>query len=266
MDSQTQEQQIIPNIYIQIVPPPTSSQDQDQSTPPPNTTPPPPPHHPNIEIKLPTPQQQQQPSPSILEEVFPTALPENVPVPGGAASKQTRVMAMGFQKTLSKTSILVNFLPTGTLLAFEMLLPSVSGNGKCNAVSTFLIGSIVALCATTCCFFHFTDSYREDQKVYYGFVTFKGLMVFKDGEGVKFIAQPSRLKAGFTDFIHAVMSAMVFVAIAFSDQRVTTCLFPGHAKDMEEIMQTFPLMVGIVCSGLFLIFPNTRYGIGCMPT
>jgi hypothetical protein len=29
-------------------------------------------------------------------------------------------------------------------------------------------------------------------------------------------------------------------------------------------METFPLMVGAVCSGLFLLFPNTRYGIGCL--
>lgn len=69
---------------------------------------------------------------------------------------------------------------------------------------------------------------------------------------------------GFTDFVHAMMSVLVFVAIAFSDHRVTLCLFPGHAKELDEIMRSFPLMVGVICSGLFLVFPNTRYGIGCM--
>lgn len=75
-----------------------------------------------------------------------------------------------------------------------------------------------------------------------------------------------RYRLGLSDFVHAVMSALVFLAIAFSDRRVTGCLFPGHEKEMDEVMEGFPLMVGIVCSGLFLVFPNTRYGIGCMAT
>ncbi|KAJ4954022.1 hypothetical protein NE237_030854 [Protea cynaroides] len=262
-----QEQPIVPSvtatsITIQFgtaVAPQDQIQDQSQSPPPPpinNNAPPPP--LPNVEIKIPR-GQELQPSLNTPEELVAGAVAES----GTGVSKQTRMMAMSLQKTLSKTAILVNFLPTGTLLAFEMLLPSVSGNGKCNDVSTFMIGSILAFCATTCCFFHFTDSYPEGRKVYYGFVTFKGLMVFKAGVGVEYIDQP-RYRAGITDFIHAAMSAMVFVAIAFSDKRVTNCLFPGHVDDLDEIMQTFPLMVGIVCSGLFLIFPNTRYGIGCM--
>lgn len=69
---------------------------------------------------------------------------------------------------------------------------------------------------------------------------------------------------GFTDLVHAVMSAMVFAAIALSDHRVTNCLFPGHRKEMDEVMESFPLMVGVVCSGLFLVFPNTRFGVGCI--
>ncbi|XP_042482960.1 protein DMP9-like [Macadamia integrifolia] len=227
-----------------------ASQYQSQSFLPGNTTPPP---HPPSQLNI---NQTQIPMPP---EQLQLGVAENV-------LKQQHLMAMGVQKTLSRTSILVNFLPTGTLLAFEMLLPSVSGNGKCNEVSTFLIGSILALCAITCCFFHFTDSVRQGEKVVYGFVTFKGLLVYTSDAGLDFIKEPIRLKAGFTDFLHAVMSAMVFVAIAFSDHRVTSCLFPSHVKAMDEIMQTFPIMVGIVCSGLFLIFPTTRYGIGCMPS
>ncbi|KAJ4971282.1 hypothetical protein NE237_004381 [Protea cynaroides] len=265
-----QEQPIVPSFtadgtsitihFGTAVAPQDQIQDQSQSPlPPPINNNAPSPPLPNVEIKIPR-GQELQTSLNTSEELVAGAVAES----GTGVSKQTHMMAMSVQKTLSKTSILVNFLPTGTLLAFEMLLPSVSGNGKCNDVSTFMIGSILALCATACCFFHFTDSYREGQKVYYGFVTFKGLMVFKAGVGVEYIDQP-RLRAGITDFIHAAMSAIVFVAIAFSDKRVTNCLFPGHADDLDEIMQTFPVMVGIVCSGLFLIFPNTRYGIGCMP-
>jgi len=66
--------------------------------------------------------------------------------------------------------------------------------------------------------------------VYYGFVTPKGLAVFKSGLGVD-LPKDERYKLGFTDFVHAIMSVMVFMATAFSDLRVTGCLFPGHVKE-----------------------------------
>lgn len=87
--------------------------------------------------------------------------------------------------------------------------------------------------------------------------------MFKHGLEVQ-VPKDERYRVGFTDFVHALMSVLVFVAIAFSDHRVTNCLFPGHAKEIDEVMRSFPLMVGVICSGLFLVFPNTRYGIGCM--
>ncbi|ONK75831.1 uncharacterized protein A4U43_C03F21020 [Asparagus officinalis] len=108
------------------------------------------------------------------------------------------------------------------------------------------------------------DSFRSpDGKIYYGFVTPRGLALFKSGLGVE-VPKDERYKMGFTDLVHAVMSVMVFAAIALSDHRVTNCLFPGHRKEMDEVMESFPLMVGVVCSGLFLVFPNTRFGVGCM--
>ncbi|CAN4081300.1 unnamed protein product [Withania somnifera] len=152
----------------------------------------------------------------------------------------------------------------GTLLTFEMLLPSVFGKGDCSPITTFMILTLLGLCTLSCFFFHFTDSFRgPDGKVYYGFVTPRGLKVFKTGLGME-IPNDERYVVGFTDFVHAVMSVLVFVAIAFSDHRVTLCLFAGHAKELDEIMRSFPLMVGVICSGLFLVFPNTRYGVGCM--
>lgn len=186
--------------------------------------------------------------------------------PSSAAThgRKRKAMAKGMQKTLSKTSMLVNFLPTGTLLTFEMLLPSVSGDGSCSPVSTMMINVLLGICAISCFFFHFTDSFRgPDGKVYYGFVTPKGLAVFKSGLGVE-VPKEERFRVGFVDFVHALLSVLVFAAIALSDHRVTNCLFPGHEKETDEVMESFPLMVGIICSGLFLVFPNTRYGIGCM--
>ncbi|CAA2984009.1 uncharacterized protein LOC105159971 [Olea europaea subsp. europaea] len=201
-------------------------------------------------------------SPQVEPPLYPSSPPVgDLPRPGG---RKRRALASGVQKTLSKTSMLVNFLPTGTLLTFEMVLPSVYGKGECSHVSTLMIHVLLGICNLSCFFFHFTDSFRgPDGKVYYGFVTPKGLAVFKPGLGVE-VPKDERYKVGFTDFVHAMMSVLVFVAISFSDHRVTDCLLPGHDKELDEVMQSFPLMVGIICSGLFLIFPTTRHGIGCM--
>ncbi|XP_077213629.1 protein DMP9-like [Tasmannia lanceolata] len=200
----------------------------------------------------------------VQSEPEPSSLPSS-PMPALATTgRKRKAMAKGVQKTLSKTSMLVNFLPTGTLLTFEMLLPSVSGTGDCSPVSTMMIHVLLGICALSCFFFHFTDSFKgSDGKVYYGFVTPRGLAIFKSGLGVE-VPKDDRYRVGFVDFVHAAMSVMVFVAIAFSDHRVTNCLFKGHVKEMDEVMESFPLMVGVICSGLFLVFPNTRYGIGCM--
>ncbi|XP_039114233.1 protein DMP9-like [Dioscorea cayenensis subsp. rotundata] len=185
--------------------------------------------------------------------------------PAPATHRKRRAVARGVQKTLSKTSMLANFLPTGTLLTFEMILPSVSGDGSCSPVSTIMILVLLGLCAVSCFFFHFTDSFRAaDGKVYYGLVTPGGLAVFKSGLGVE-VPKDERFRMGFVDLVHALMSVMVFAAIALGDHRVTNCLFPGHMKELDEVMESFPLMVGVVCSALFLVFPNTRFGIGCMP-
>lgn len=202
-------------------------------------------------------------SPQVDPSMDPS-LSQGAPSGGPPSGKKRRIMANGVQKTLSKTSMLINFLPTGTLLTFEMVLPSVYGKGECSHVTTVMIHVLLGLCTLSCFFFHFTDSFKgPDGKIYYGFVTTKGLAVFKHGLEVQ-VPKDERYRVGFTDFVHALMSVLVFVAIAFSDHRVTNCLFPGHAKEIDEVMRSFPLMVGVICSGLFLVFPNTRYGIGCM--
>ncbi|XP_047333289.1 protein DMP8-like [Impatiens glandulifera] len=197
-------------------------------------------------------------------QAIPSSPYPSTPTAANVSARTKRAMANGVQKTLSKTSLLANFLPTGTLLTFEMVLPSIYGRGNCSKVGTSMINALLCLCSLSCFFFHFTDSFKGvDGKVYYGLVTRKGLAVFKPGLGIE-VPKDEKYKAGVSDLVHAVMSVMVFMAIAFSDNRVTGCLFPGWSVEMDEIMESFPLMVGIVCSGIFLVFPNTRYGIGFM--
>ncbi|KAE8734511.1 granule-bound starch synthase 2 [Hibiscus syriacus] len=178
-----------------------------------------------------------------------SSLPRLPPDPG----RKRKVVAKGVQKTISKTSMLVNFLPiaTGTLLTFELVLPSVYRHGVCTHVTTIMINSLLGHCALSCFFFHFTDSFRgPNGTVYYGFVTPKGMALFKPGLEVE-SPKHDKYKAGLTDLVHAIMS--VFMAIAFSDHRVTNCVFPGQEKEMDQVMEGFPLMVGIICSGLFLV-------------
>ena len=88
-------------------------------------------------------------------------------------------------------------------------------------------------------------------------MTPKGQAVFKSGLGVD-VPKDERYQVGLSDFVHAI--TMIFTAIALSDQRVSDCLFREHAKDIAEVMESFPPLVGIICSAVFLVIPNSRYG------
>ncbi|KAF7129094.1 hypothetical protein RHSIM_Rhsim10G0037500 [Rhododendron simsii] len=156
---------------------------------------------------------------------------------------------------------MVNFLPTSTLLTFETLVPTFYRSGAaCDRVTTLMLTALLTLCALSCFFFHFTDSFSVGGRVYCGFITPWGLVAFNPG-----IDEPKdpKYKLGVADVVHAVMSALVFLAIAFSDRRVSGCLYPGHEKEIDEVMsQGFLLIIGIVCSALFLVFHKDRHGIG----
>ncbi|CAN6202002.1 unnamed protein product [Urochloa humidicola] len=198
-----------------------------------------------------------------------SSAPAAPPPPGAAGpGRKRRAVGRGVQSALSKTSLLANFLPTGTLLTFEVSLPAASGDrdGSCSPASAAMIRALLALCAASCFLFHFTDSFRApDGKVYYGLVTPRGLSLLRTGlgDGVE-APRDDRFRLAFVDVVHAAMSVLVFAAVALADYRVSGCLLPGRRKEMDEVMESLPLMVGAVCSGLFLVFPDTRYGIGCL--
>ncbi|CAN6214477.1 unnamed protein product [Urochloa humidicola] len=175
-------------------------------------------------------------------------VPAASPPPPGAAGRKRRAVARGVQSALSKTSSLANFLPTGTLLTFEVTLPAASGDGSCSPVSATMIRALLALCAASCFLFHFTDSFRgADGKVYYGVVTPRGLSLLRTGlgDGVE-APRDERFRLAFVDVVHAAMSVLVFAAVALADYRVSGCLLPGHRKEMDEVMESLPLMVGAV--------------------
>ncbi|KAL6861765.1 hypothetical protein ACP4OV_017465 [Aristida adscensionis] len=182
-----------------------------------------------------------------------------------AAGRKRRAVARGVQGAVAKASMLANFLPTGTMLAFEVLLPTASGgDGSCSGARAAALRALLALCAAACFLLHLSDSFRAaDGRVYYGVVTPAGLSLLRTGLGVE-APREDRFRLAVVDVAHAAMSVLVFAAAALADGRVSGCLLRGHRKEMGEVMESFPLMVGAVGSALFLVFPNARHGIGCL--
>jgi hypothetical protein len=62
--------------------------------------------------------------------------------------------------------------------------------------------------------------------------------------------------------MHAVMSILVFAAIALFDQNVVNCFFPEPSKEIQEVLTALPVGIGVFCSMLFVAFPTERHGIG----
>ncbi|KAL4382560.1 hypothetical protein HN51_006216 [Arachis hypogaea] len=174
-------------------------------------------------------------------------------------------LGKGIQTTFKTASNLGNFLPTGTNLVFGALIPTIYKSGQCSSLSVTMMIFALVFCSFFCFFSCFTDSVEQPAKdskgnnktkVYYGFVTTKGLWV----QNHRGYIGGRRYKLGFADVLHAVLSMVVFLAMAFSDQRVIDCLFPKHVDDMEQVMRTLVLVVGFLCSSLFLLFPVHRRG------
>ncbi|CAM0871141.1 unnamed protein product [Alopecurus aequalis] len=170
-------------------------------------------------------------------------------------------------KTLSGASDLLKLLPTGTVLAFQALAPSFSNHGICHAANRYLVLALIAGCATSCVLLSFTDSLvGHDGRLYYGAATFRGFYPFNfTGTRLKrdtVFKDLSRFRVTPMDFVHAVFSALVFLAIAFSDASVQFCLFPDAGPDLRELLVNLPLAAGFLASMVFMIFPTTRKSIG----
>ncbi|KAI3960263.1 hypothetical protein MKW98_016987 [Papaver atlanticum] len=104
-----------------------------------------------------------------------------------------------------------------------------------------------------------------DGKYHYGYVTPGGLALFRPSLGVE-TPKDERYRLCFSNFIHTLISTTVFAVIIGGDRRVTHCLLRKHVKEIDDVMESFPLIVGVICSWLYLVFPNTRYGVGCIVT
>uniref|UniRef100_A0A0D9YSB1 Uncharacterized protein n=1 Tax=Oryza glumipatula TaxID=40148 RepID=A0A0D9YSB1_9ORYZ len=88
-------------------------------------------------------------------------------------------------KALNSTADLAKHLPTGAVLAFEVLSPSFTADGSCTAANRALTACLVGACALCCFLLCFTDSYRDATgAVRYDFVTPSGrLRLIDSGSG-----------------------------------------------------------------------------------
>lgn len=165
-------------------------------------------------------------------------------------------------QTFQSTAHLANLLPTGTVLAFQLLSPIFTNQGNCDSISRYFTAALVGLCGLSCFLQSFTDSFRDGQgNVCYGFATFRGMWVI-DGSMELPAAAAAKYRLGFIDFLHAFMSIMVFGAVALFDENVVSCFYPAPSDEAQEILTSLPVGIGVFCSMLFVLFPTRRRGIG----
>ncbi|KAF3454393.1 hypothetical protein FNV43_RR04840 [Rhamnella rubrinervis] len=171
------------------------------------------------------------------------------------------------QKILKNAESLANLLPTGTVLAFQALAPTLSNDGRCHLTNKVLLACIIGVCTIICFLSSFTDSVNYDNKVYYGIATCKGFLVFNYENRVdeeKNVAEKLKnLNIRTIDFVHAFGSVAVFLIFAFSSSEVLGCFFPRESKETRYAMVIYlPLVACILFSSLFTVFPTKRRGIG----
>ncbi|OEL22956.1 hypothetical protein BAE44_0016026 [Dichanthelium oligosanthes] len=172
-------------------------------------------------------------------------------------------MQRAISQTYQSTAHLATLLPTGTVLAFQLLSPIVTAQGHCIRANRAMAGALLALCALSCFVLSFTDSFRGARgAVRYGFATFRGLWVIDGGAQLEDPQAAAGYRIRFLDFVHAAVSVMIFAAVALFDQNVVSCFYPVPSEDARQVLTVLPIAIGVVGSMLFVTFPTTRHGIG----
>ncbi|XP_052203377.1 protein DMP6-like [Diospyros lotus] len=185
-------------------------------------------------------------------------LDDNSPIEAGEKTLMQKAMS----RTFHSTSHLANYLPTGTVLAFQILSPLVTNQGECSSLRRGLAATLIALCALSGILLSFTDSFKDKKgHVCHGIATPHGLWVI-DGSAVlpPKVAEKYRLR--LIDFVHALMSILVFATVVMFDQSFVKCFCPTASDMMKQILAVLPVVIGAICSSLFVIFPTRRHGIG----
>ncbi|XP_059077436.1 protein DMP4 isoform X1 [Cryptomeria japonica] len=161
-------------------------------------------------------------------------------------------------RALNLTAHLNNLLPTGTMLAFQVLCPIFSNGGQCDHLHKILTAGLLTLCGISSFVLSFTDSFRAPNgKIYYGFATPRGLWAFGSRKCKAF--DTSRFSVRFLDFVHGIFSVLVVVSLGLANFDVVDCFYP----EMPRIyMNSVPVVAGFVISMVFVLYPSQRRGIG----
>jgi len=161
--------------------------------------------------------------------------------------------------TLSAAGNLVKLLPTATVFVFQFLNPVATNSGQCNTANKWLSSILLLLCAFSCAISSFTDSYPgTDNQRHYAFVTRKGLWPSPASDSLDL--SDYRLKVA--DFVHATLSLLVFAVLGLLDTNTVHCFYPSFESTQKSLLQVLPTVIGVFAGGVFMIFPNTRHGIG----
>ncbi|KAG9149592.1 hypothetical protein Leryth_021286 [Lithospermum erythrorhizon] len=165
-------------------------------------------------------------------------------------------------QTFQSTAHLANLLPTGSVLAFQLLAPIFTNQGQCDTVGRYLTAGLVTFCGLSCFILSFTDSFKDEKgNICYGFATPNGLWII-DGSFSLPAEMAAKYRLKFIDFMHAFMSILVFAAVALFNQEVVNCFCPSPSDETIELLTALPVGIGVICSMLFVIFPTKRHGIG----
>ncbi|KFK28986.1 hypothetical protein AALP_AA7G073800 [Arabis alpina] len=200
---------------------------------------------------------------SSLTQRNPMTTPEQPESPP-QLKRQHSTSQRAMSQTLTSAANLANLLPTGTLLAFQLLMPVFTSNGSCDYPTRVMTAVLLTLLSISCFLSSFTDSVKaEDGNVYYGFATRKGMWVF-DYPDPSGLGLPDLRKycIRIVDWIHAVLSVLVFGAVALRDKNAVTCFYPAPEQGTKKVLDIVPMGVGVICGLLFLVFPARRHGVG----
>lgn len=165
-------------------------------------------------------------------------------------------------QTFQSTAHLANLLPTGSVLAFQLLAPIFTSQGQCDTVGRYMTSVLIALCGLSCFFLSFTDSFKDQKgNLSYGFATVHGMWII-DGSTTLPPQVAANYRIKFIDFVHAFTSISVFAAVALFDQNVVSCFYPAPSAETQQLLTSLPVGIGVICSMLFVTFPTKRHGIG----
>ncbi|XP_043711958.1 protein DMP3-like [Telopea speciosissima] len=188
---------------------------------------------------------------------------EKEPLIPSASSESSSSSQRAISATLASAANLANLLPTGTLMAFQLLVPVFTNNGSCDSVTRSLTLLLLMVLSVSCFLICFTDSFKLDGQVYHGIATPKGMWLF-DYSGTTGSSLPdlSKYKLKPLDFVHGTLTVLVFCSVALRDRNVVSCFYPHPEHETQEVLDIVPVGLGFICSMLFMVFPTTRHGIG----